>query len=69
MAPQDDFAADAGCLRVVDKDTSQPYYLTLDVHEHEDDLEQSSFDLQVTDGCRAWKVDGADLASAWHHAV
>ena len=62
MSRQDGFAADAGCVRIEDADTRQAYYLTLDVHEHEDDVEQSSFDLKITDGCRAWKVDGADPA-------
>lgn len=67
MSREDGFAADAGCVRILDADTHDAYYLTLDVHENKDDLEQSSFDLKVTDGCRAWKVDGVDPALAQGH--
>ena len=59
MTGQADFAADAGCVRLEDASTGAAYYLTLDVHEDKQDLEQSSFNLKVTDGSRAWKVDGA----------
>ena len=62
MARHDGFAADAGCVRIVDATSKQAYYLTVDVHEDKDDLEQSSFDLKVTDGRRAWKLDGVDPA-------
>ena len=67
MSREDGFAADAGCVRIVDADTHHAYYLTLDVHENKADLEQSSFDMKVTDGCRAWKIDGAGPAHAQCH--
>jgi len=69
MSRNDGFAADAGCVRIVDVDTHHAYYLTLDVHKNKDDLEQSSFDLKVTDGCRAWKIDGVHPALAQRHVV
>ena len=61
MTRQADFAADAGCVRLEDANTGAAYYLNADFHENKKDLDLSSFDLKVTDGCRAWKVDGARL--------
>ena len=52
MTRQADSEADAGCVRLEDANTRATYYLTLNVHENEQDLELSSFDLKVTDGCR-----------------
>lgn len=54
------YGADStGCRRIVDATTKNVYFLVADVHENAEDFEDSTFDLQVTDGAGAWHVLGA----------
>lgn len=58
------YGAETGCRRIVDANDGIVYFMVADVHEDAEDIEHSTFDLQVTDGTRAWQVQGMQAAFA-----